>query len=117
MYETIEKNGKRFVLIPETTYQQMQEAMEALEDIRAFDQARSAPLEFVPAAVADRLIDGDTPLRVWREYRGLSQDQLAEAAGISAPFLSQIEHGQRNPSLDTLKRIAQVLSVDLDDLI
>jgi transcriptional regulator with XRE-family HTH domain len=63
------------------------------------------------------LLDGANPIRVWREHRGQSQRQLAETAGISKPYLSQLEAGKREASQRVLRRLAQGLRVDLDDLI
>ena len=47
----------------------------------------------------------------------MSQQQLAEAAGISKPYLSQLEAGKREASLRVIRRLAKTLRVDLDDLI
>lgn len=58
-----------------------------------------------------------TPIRVWREHRDLSQRQLAELAGISTPYLSQLEAGKREASQRVIRRLAKALRVDVDDLI
>src|SRR3546814_3871263 len=57
--------------------------------------------------MVERLLDGENPVRVWREHRGLTVKALAERAGISAAYLSQIEGGQRDGSLDTMRKIAE----------
>jgi transcriptional regulator with XRE-family HTH domain len=77
---------------------------------------RRIPQEFVPAEIADRLIAGERPVKVWRGYRGMTQKQLADAAGISKPYLSQIENGLRDASIGVLRALAAALKVDLDDL-
>ena len=38
--------------------------------------------ELVPAAVVDRLLAGESPVRVWREHRGITQSGLARASGV-----------------------------------
>lgn len=43
----------------------------------------------------------------------LTQDQLAEAAQISPKYLSNIERGKENPTLDTLLRLAESLKVEV----
>ncbi len=116
-HKTIERQGKRFVLIPERTYGRMIEDLDNLDDIRAYDRAVATPQELVPADVADRLIARENPLRVWRRYRGLTQQQLARKARISKPYLSQLESGAREASLSVLKRLAAALKLDADDLI
>jgi transcriptional regulator with XRE-family HTH domain len=56
-------------------------------------------------------------VRSLRELRGLSTRKLAAAAGISQPFLSQLERGIGSPSLLTLHRLATALGVTPGDLI
>ncbi|MRI57355.1 LexA family transcriptional regulator [Methylobacterium sp. DB1607] len=53
----------------------------------------------------------------WREARGLSQEDLADAAGISSGYLSRMERGERNVSLKNLAKIAQALRVPERDLV
>ena len=116
-HKTIERHGKRFVLVPEKTYGRMIEDLDDLDDIRAYDRAKAKPQEFVPAAIADRLIAQENPLKVWREFRGLTQQRLAERARISTPYLSQLESGAREASVSVLKRLAAALKLDVDELI
>jgi transcriptional regulator with XRE-family HTH domain len=71
----------------------------------------------VPGEVTYAILDGGHPVRVWREHRGLTQQQLAEAAGISIPYLSQIESGKRRGSAKVLAAIARELRLSLDDII
>src|SRR5271166_1699728 len=76
---------------------------------------RTRDQERVPIGVVDRLIAGENPVRVWREHRGHSLRQLAEHAGVGFGYLSQIENGERKGTVETLKKIAAALDVDLDD--
>ena len=61
--------------------------------------------------------------RVWERLRArrrelaVSQEQLAFQADISPTYLSQIEAGKRNPSLETLFRLASGLKLELSDLL
>lgn len=73
--------------------------------------------ERIPAEVVDALISGENPVRVWRNFRGLTARQLAEASGLSAPYISEIESGKKDGSISAMKKIAEALMVDLDDLI
>ncbi|MGM0535208.1 MAG: helix-turn-helix domain-containing protein [Pseudomonadota bacterium] len=72
--------------------------------------------ETFPASVVEALLEGRAPVRVFREYRGLRARDLAEKAGISQGYLSEIESGKKSGSLDVLKRIADALGVELGDL-
>ena len=51
-----------------------------------------------------------------REERGLTQKQLAEAAGISQPRIAEIERSDANPTLLTITRIANALGVRVERL-
>jgi transcriptional regulator with XRE-family HTH domain len=50
-----------------------------------------------PVHVVDRVLAGESEVRVFREHRGLTQQALAAACGISVPYLTQIETGRRRP--------------------
>ncbi len=85
-------------------------------DVAAFDAAKARNEESFPAEIADRLIAGDNPIKVFRKYRGLTQKQLAKQAKTAAAYLSQIETGRRIGSVKLLRRLAGELGVGLDDL-
>ncbi len=110
-----------WAVIPYEQYQQLVEKAEMLEDIQDYDRIRSSldrgDTETVPANVAYTLLDGGNPIKIWREYRGLTQEQLAGKAGISIPYLSQIETGTRKGSIDVLTILAEKLLVSIDDLV
>ncbi len=72
--------------------------------------------ELVPKAVADRLIDGAPPLRVWREHRRMTLAELARASGVTQPMISRIETGKRTGDVATLRRLADALGILVDDL-
>ena len=56
-------------------------------------------------------------LRDERKQRGLSMNQVAERSGLSQGMISLVEHDLRNPTLDTLLRIADALEVDLSNVL
>ena len=59
-----------------------------------------------------------TTLRKLREEKGLSQEKLARLSDVANNTIIKIEAGKnQNPTLDTLKKIAQALEVGVDDLI
>jgi len=97
------------------------EQAEMLEDIRSYDNAKksiaSGNEELFPASVVDALADGENPIKVWREYRGLTQQQVAEEIGISVPFVSQLETEKRRASIEVMKKLASMLHVEIDDLV
>ena len=90
---------------------------EMLEDAAATAAyQRSRDQERVPIELVDRLLAGENPVKVWREHRGLSQRALAAQAGLNFTYLSQIETGARKGPVETMKKLAQALDLDLDDL-
>lgn len=119
--QVIEKNGQiEWVVIPYPEYQKLLAAQEMLADIRAYDEAKAsleAGQELIPSQVVYALLDGENPIRVWRVFRALTQQQLADKAEISKPYLSQLESGKRRGTTDVLKRIAEALGVSLEDLV
>lgn len=56
-------------------------------------------------------------IRCFRQYRNLTQEGLAERVNISCSYMTMIENGRRNVSLDILIRLANELHVSLDYLI
>lgn len=107
-----------FAVIPWREYERLAAGDEAgLTDEALYDRAGSEGEEAFPIDVADRLLAGENAVRVYRDHRGMTQKQLAGAAGINPIYLSQIERGRRTGSTRTLAAIAGVLGVDLDDLI
>jgi transcriptional regulator with XRE-family HTH domain len=67
--------------------------------------------------VADTLLSGKpVTMRTLRLRKGLSQAQLAEAIGTQQPHVARIECGHADLRLDTCRRIAAVLGVDLNTL-
>jgi len=120
--QIIQKDGApEYAIVPYEEYERLVERAEMLEDIQDYDVAKQAfehgKEERVPAEVVNRILDGESPVRVWREHRGLSASQLADACKVTVSANSQIESGRRKPSRDTLKAIAVTLTVDVDDLI
>jgi DNA-binding XRE family transcriptional regulator len=73
--------------------------------------------ENLPLASVRRLSEGVSPVRVWREHRGLSSRELATQAGVSPALLSEIESGKKEGSIRTLAGIARVLGIEVDELL
>lgn len=120
--QLIERDGKpEWAVLPYEEYLKLLEQAEMLEDIRDYDAAKAAlekgEDELIPSEVVYAILDGENPIKVWREYRGLTQQQLAAAVGISKPYLSQIETGKRKGTTEILSAIAKAVGVSLDEVI
>ena len=116
-------NGEEMVILSRGDYDaliRLVELAEDLEDMAAIDAYRQRVAvgeeEGIPSQFVDRLIDGESPIRVWRDFRGMTSKDLAKAAGISAAYLSEIETGKKEGSISVFRNIAKALLVDLDDL-
>ncbi|SEA65363.1 MAG: XRE family transcriptional regulator [Paraburkholderia sp.] len=115
----IEQNGHAaFAVVPIDIWNRVSKLVEDAEDIAAFDEAVQDADDFrIPAAVLDAELAGDHPVKAWRMYRRLTIDALAEAAGVSKPYVSQIENGKRKGGSDVFERLATALDVPVDALI
>lgn len=104
-----------FDILPQSVLSSFEDS-EMLADIQAYDHAILRNEEFFPLDVIEKITtDGENPLKVWREYRNLTQEQLAEAIGTISPTdISAIESGEQTGSVNILKEIALVLNVDLE---
>jgi DNA-binding XRE family transcriptional regulator len=112
----IERDGEaQFAVVPIEIWKRVASLVEDLDDESLFDQAKASDDgSRVPAAVLDAELAGAHPIRAWREHRGLTQDALSEASGISKPYLSQIESQKRAGTTKVLSAISRVLDVPMD---
>lgn len=117
--QLIERDGQReYAIVPIDIWERVRELVEDAEDVLLHDAAVAADDGFrVPSAVVDALLAGDHPVKAWRMHRRLTQDALATAAGLSKPYLSQIETRKRDGSVDVLRALATALGVPLDALV
>lgn len=105
--------GQLDIALLGTDGESLKELVEAL-DIRA--RIARGEEETFPEDVVVALVAGENPVRVFRKWRSMTAVSLAQSAGISQPYLSEIENGTKDGSLSVMKRIAEVLKVSLDDL-
>jgi hypothetical protein len=97
--------------------------IEALEDaadiarIRASEQrVAQGEGENIPVEMVERMLTGESPIRVWREHRGITAKALSEASGVPRGYLSEIENGKKPGSITALKKLASALGVGLEDI-
>ncbi len=116
--QVIEKDGQPvYYVVPADLWAAVRGAIEDAEDAAAYAEAKASDdgVRF-PAAVAYAIADGAHPVRAWREHRGLTLQTLADAAGLSKPYVSQIEGGKRAGTAATLKKLARALGVPMGAL-
>ena len=102
------KSRPTHVVMPVGDYQRLCQQAEAarVDGLRQRD--------FLPAEVADRILEGAHPLKVLREWRALTQTQLAERAGLPQPTVALLERGRRKGTLAQWRAIAQALGLQVE---
>lgn len=101
-YDLLHIQGKPYVLVP-------------LHDYRELTSGDSE--SDLPDEILDQLSAGqDHPVKIIRNFRGLTQAELARASGISRPYLTEIETRKKDGSLRAMKAIAEALNVRVGDL-
>ncbi len=108
-------------IVPRAEYERLRTlAAEAEEDFGTARLVARAKKEIaggapvLPKAVVDRLGNGENPVRVLRQFRDQTQDELATAVGITQNYLSGLETGKRKGPLALHRKFASALGVPLD---
>jgi DNA-binding XRE family transcriptional regulator len=113
--QIIQQNGQpAFAVIPFAEWEAILARLEDIEDREAVEAARheeTFPIEFV-----ERCLSAESKVKVWREYRGLTLQALAEQCGVTRQMLSMLEHGKTRPSAALLGKLAVALGCDMEDL-
>ena len=110
--------GGEVAILPRVEYEalvaRLQEAEEDEGTARVAERVLAEGGPSIPKEFVDRLADGENALRVFREWRGLTQVELATATGLSQGHISDIETGRRTGTPAALRQIADALQVPLD---
>ena len=100
--------------------------LEDLEDASAIAKTRAyeakvgkevARRDYLTGDEVRRILEDESPVKVWREKRGLSQRELAEKAEVSASYLTEIETGKKPGSADALRKLSRVLAIGMEYLV
>ena len=115
--QIIEKDGvPEFAVLPYADYERLLAIAEGKMDAADVLAYREAGEDSFPESLVDALVNGDHPIKVYRNYRHLTQQELADRVGKSKPYIAKLEAGERTGTVDVLARIAEVLKIDLDQL-
>jgi len=103
-HQVIKKDGKPlFVLVPWDEYVQ--------------SSKRREKKTYLPQAVVEKAaVEGTSMIRAWREYRHMSQKQIADRLGITQAAFCQLEKAQGRMRGSTLKKIAEALGITEEQL-
>jgi DNA-binding XRE family transcriptional regulator len=109
------------VTIPKAEYLRLKEIEEDFADLQSataiLRRIEAGEEELIPSEVVNRLLDGEAPLKVWREHLQLSQAELARLSGVNRDQIIDIEAGRKTGSAATLRKLATALKVDIEDVL
>jgi ribosome-binding protein aMBF1 (putative translation factor) len=100
--------------------------LEDLEDAAAIAERRAyeakvgkevARRDYLTGDEVRRILDDESPVKVWREKRGLSQRELGEQASVSSSYLAEIETGKKPGSAEALRKLSRVLAIPMENLV
>ena len=88
-----------------------------IDELTAEDPILTSDLQAARGRRADRIVaEGQKSLKTLRLSRGLSQADLAAAVGMQQPHIARIERGNNCPTLQTCRKLASALNVDMNTL-
>ena len=109
------------IKIPRAEYDRLVAAAEDAADAQTIERFKaklaSGEEELLPSDMVDKMLEGESPLKVWREYRGLTQNRLAQESGVNRVQINNIERLGKTGSVATIQKLAAALNVDMDDLV
>jgi ribosome-binding protein aMBF1 (putative translation factor) len=114
------------VTLRRSEWEALVDQLEEVEDFAAIAARReyeaaigkdAARRSYLTADEVRRLARSESPVKVWREKRRLSQRDLANRAAVSPSYLAEIETCRKPGSAAALLRLARVLEVNLEDLL
>jgi predicted transcriptional regulator len=118
--QILEIAGQKMAVLPVEDYERLVELAEDREDIEAAADAErrrnEGSVEYLPASMVDRILDGENALRVWREYRGMTISELAARSGYGYSMISKVESGARQGTVALWKALATALNVLPEDI-
>ena len=117
MHKFTTPKGEEIVILPAADYERLVDTTDIAIAERVKSDIANGRDEFVPADIANRILDGENAVRVWRTFRDLTARDLADRTGLSAAYISEIETGRKDGSIAAFKKIAEALGVAVDDLI
>ena len=113
--QIIEHNGHpAFAVVPIAEWTELQARLESLQDIADAKSTRDTAT--FTAEFTDRPLAGESPLKAWRAYRGLTLHTLAERCGVTRQLPSMVEPAKANASTALPRNLAASLGGAMDDL-
>ena len=117
MNEAVNMKGESLIVMTRAEYDDL------IEDSGDIALIRQADIDYpdapsMPSELAEQVWDGALhPLAAWRKSVGMTQAELASAAGIRPATVSDIESRKIDPRLSTLKALAKALKLGIEDIV
>ncbi len=115
------EGGEELVVLPRRLYDELAKGVRLNEDAgtaQVVDRSKAqmdAGYEIaIPSAIAEAIAGGGNEIRAVREWRGLTQAQLAKKTGLTQGYVSQLENGASEGTPKALRAIANALAVPVD---
>lgn len=116
----VDIGGAEMVLLTRAEFDALMEVVEDAEEdaeLSAIYDQRMADLKagydiILPVEVSARCRKGESLLRAVRNWRGLTQAEVAEKSGLTQGYLSDLEAGKREGTPQTLRKIAEAMGID-----
>lgn len=118
--QIIDVAGQKMAMLPMSEYEELIDLAEGQADresAKTSETRRKNGEEYIPIEIVDRILAGESALKTWRNYRGITQAQLAGQVGYKMAYISKLENGHKMGGIDVWAKIAQALNVDLVDLL
>lgn len=118
--QIVEIAGQKMAMLPVEDYERLLDIAEDRADAIAAglaEQRRLEGEEYLPVEMVDRILGGESALRIWRRHRRLTLDQLAEITGSRKSALSELENGKAQGKPVLWRALAKALNVAVDDIL
>jgi DNA-binding Xre family transcriptional regulator len=115
-YQVIHSRGKpRFAVVDYQTFMKLLEQVESHKKDHTVSRRTRRRKE--PTASELTQLMRTNPIKGWRLFRNLTQSDLADKTGLKQTHVSLMEANKIKPRENTLRKLAQALNCDIDDLI
>jgi hypothetical protein len=85
------------IQLPRSAYEAILERLQDLEDALMLLKAERThdPKTYLPGELVTRIVNGEHPVRVWRQHRGFTVAALARKSRVAGSYISEIETGKK----------------------
>lgn len=112
--EQVTVDGNDMVIMPKSEHDALVQKLDIIVEKRRIEKERE---NGIPHTYFHRVLDGENAIKVYREWRGLTQKQLADKIGTSQSYVGNMENGKRKGDIILYANLAKALEVSIDDIV